>query len=110
MCPDPGRWLTEDRVADLELRHRRTDRLDVTGELDPEALPSRPAGPGDHPPQDRIGAADVGVGLRHRARPDADEDLVVLRDRSLDLLDPEHVGRPVTVLNDGLHGFILVAC
>ena len=107
MGAEPRRRMTEHRIPDLELGDIRADGFYVTGELDTERSPSRPAEPGHQSPQEGICGANVRVGLRNRARSDPDEHLVVLRYRPVDFLDPEHLGGPVPVLNDGFHPFTM---
>ena len=95
--------MPKHRVAHLELRYLRTHGFHIARELDPERPPSRPADPGDQPPQEGIGCAKVHVALRDGARADPDEDLIVLRHRPFDLLDPEHLRRAVPILDHGFH-------
>jgi hypothetical protein len=45
----------------------------------------------------------VPIALRDRARADADEDLVVLGHGPLDLVDSEHLRRPIAILDNGFH-------
>ena len=101
MGPEPAG--SEDLVADAERSNRGADGLDLAGEVDPERSPSRPTKSGDQPPEDRTGGAGVRVGLADGRGTDPDQDLVVFRNGPLDLLDPEHIRRPVAVLDDGFH-------
>ena len=93
----------EDLVADRELGHGRADRLDLAGELHPGDPPPR-AGAARRRArhEERLGAAEAAVGAVDRRRVDPDEDLVVLGNGPLDLLEPQHLGRPVPVADDRL--------
>ena len=95
----------EDLVADLELGHGRTDRLDLSGELAAEDRPLRPHETGDEAADELLGAAKPGVRPSDGRRVDPDEDLVVLGHRPLDLLEPQNLGRPVPVVDDCSHAF-----
>jgi hypothetical protein len=103
MSAEEGRRVAEHLVAHLELAHSRADGFDLAGQLDAERSRPRPAHPEDETPQEQIGPTSVGIGLRDRAGSDPDEDLVVLRDGPFDLFDPEHLRRPIPVLDNGFH-------
>ncbi len=103
MGTEVRRRATEDRIADMESGRRRTDRLHFAGQVDPERAPLRPPKPADEPPEERMGTPNVRVGLRYGAGADPDEDLVGLGHGLVDVLDPEHIGRPIAVLDDCLH-------
>ena len=94
---------SEHSVADLELPHRRPERLDLTRELVPENLPLRPPKARQEPADERLAGPKVGVGAGYPRRADPDEDLVGRLDRLGDVLDPQHVRGPIPVVDGGLH-------
>ena len=81
------------------------DGLDLSGELQAEDSGLRSPEPEHEAPDERLRGAHVEVGPRDRRRPDPDENFVVLGYRLLDLLEVQHLGRPVTVAHNGLHSF-----
>ena len=98
-----ARAVPEHRVADLERRTAGPTASTSPASSTPSVRQPRPSEPADEPTHDRsAGRAWVSDWVTV-ARADPDEDLVVLRDRLLDLLDPEDLRRPVPVLDDGSH-------
>ena len=93
-----------------ELTRACADGFDLAAQLDAERSRPRTAEPEDETPQEQIGPTNVGIGLRDRAGSDPDEDLVVLRDGSLDLFDPEDLRRPIAVLDHGFHACTVPPC
>ena len=98
---------SEHSVADLELGHRRADRLNLTRELVPEDLPLRSQEPRLEPADERLAGAKVGVGAGYPRRADPDEDLVGRRDRLGDVLDPQHVRGSIPIVDDGPHRTVI---
>ena len=90
-------------VADRELLHGRADCHDLARELAAGNAVLRPPEAFEEAPEKRLGPAPVAVGPVHRPCVHTDQNLVVSGGGALDLLDPEHVGRPVPVLDDGPH-------
>ena len=95
--------VREDRVARLEAGHARPDRLDDAGDVDPDAMVPRRAEPDEQPGERGSRAEAVEVGPVHGRRTDADEDLVVVRDRNRDVPELHDVERSVALLNGSLH-------
>jgi hypothetical protein len=93
----------EHAVADLELRHRCADFRDLAGELAARNPAVRPPEALEEAGDKRRAGTSVSVGAIDRARVDLDEQLSFLRDGTLDLLDPEDVGRAVAIGDDGFH-------
>src|SRR5262249_10909890 len=69
-------------------------------EVDTEDAAARPPEPEHEPPQRRVRVAHVDIGLAHRDGPDPDQDLASARRRLGPVLDPQHVRRPVSILDD----------
>src|SRR5207237_9754625 len=65
------------------------------------------AGDAAREPASALGLARRAVRTRDRSCTNADEEFVVLGNGPLDLLDVEHLGRSVSVVDDGLHRLIL---
>ncbi len=95
----------EDVVADLELGDGGADGLDLAGELDAEDPVLRPAKAGEEAGEERLRAAPAAVRPVDRGGVDLDEDLVVFRDRPLDLFEPQYLRRPVPVVDNRSHAF-----
>ena len=98
--------LAEHLVADLPPGDPGPEGLDGPGEVaaaDPLARPGSLEGAGVHQPGDPLAAHGVPVGGVHRGRGDPHEHLTGCGLRWVDVLDPEHVGRPVDVLHQCLH-------
>ena len=99
----------ENLVADLELGDTGPDVLDDAGEVDTPSSPPRAAPSTDEPPEERVRAPDVRVGLADRGCPHPNEHLAITRHRPLDLLDVQDLGRPVSILHDGSHHALSVS-
>ncbi len=93
----------EDVVADRELRHRAADCDDDACELHAGCPVPRPQHAGEEAREERLGGAEPAIRAIDRRGADLDEDFVVFRDRSLDLLDPQDLGRSVAVEHDCSH-------
>ncbi len=79
-----GHDVRVDPVALLPALHPAPDRLDLTGDLDPERVRELDREAGD-------AFADVDVEVVQRGRPDPDRNLPGPRDRVVDLLEPQDV-------------------
>ena len=95
----------EHPVSHCELRDCVTHRLDHAGELEAQDPPSGSSQPEHEPPEERARTAHVAVRLRDRRGVDANENLVVLGSRSLDLLESQDGRRPVPVVDNRSHDF-----
>src|SRR5262249_2394014 len=93
----------EDLVADGELGDGRADRLDRAGELHAEDPLPRPADADEVADAERRRLQPAAVGAGDRRGADADEQIVLLRHRPVDLLEPLHLRRAVPVVDDRLH-------
>ena len=93
----------EDAVADSELRHTRSDLLDLARELDPDPTPLRAQEAGEQAPDEVLGAAEAAITARHRRGADADEHLIRGRNGFHDVLEAKDVRRPVPLERHGLH-------
>ncbi len=94
----------EHPVADVEAGHLGAALDDDAGELgaeDPVLGAAEPAEEADEP---RAGEPEPAVGPIHRGRVDLDEHLVGRRNRAGDLVDPQHVGVAVPIVDRGAHG------
>src|SRR5262245_65696534 len=85
----------EDTTSGGAGRPGRADLLDDPRELEAQDPPPGPSQAEHEAPEERARSAHVAIRLRHGARMDAHEDLVVRRNRALDVLDPQHLRWPV---------------
>ncbi len=99
VCSGPH---AEDTVADGELTHVHPGLLDLTREFEAENPLLGPAQARHEATDEELGAPEPRVGSRDGGRVDLDQHLVVRRDGPLDLLEVQHLGRPVPVVNDRL--------
>ena len=95
----------EHLITDLKLCNRRADLLDDAGEL--RAVRRRPRATNaredaGEPVLDTAHAHRLAAG--HGGRDHPHEHLVLRRRRPLDLLHAQHVGRPVSIVDDCPHG------
>jgi hypothetical protein len=104
MRTTPAVVVAEHPVAGPERRHLAADRDDLVGELAPEDRDPRPGEPREEPNDEGLGRTEPAVSAIDRGRMDPHEQLVVLRNRPIDLSDANHVRRPVPRANGGLHG------
>ena len=95
----------EHPVSHAELRDGGADGLHFAGELDAEDFRLRSPEPEHEAPEERLGGAHVEVGPRDRRGANPHEDFVVLWHRLLDLLDVQHLWRPVSVAHNRFHSF-----
>jgi hypothetical protein len=84
----------EDAVADGELGDGGACGLDLARELEADRAALRAEEPGEEAADEILGAAKPAIAPARRRRVHADEHLVVLRDRPLDLFEPQNLGRP----------------
>ena len=99
----PNPLHAEDPVADLELVDGCADRLDLTGELHARGSCRFGRRKPVKKRQMKGLAREVAVRPVDGRRVDPDEHLVVVRDGPLDVLEPQHLRRPVAVVDDGSH-------
>lgn len=93
----------EDPISDGEARHVLADFDDLAGEVLADPLFFRPPDPREDAGDVEARAAPTGVPAADRRGVDADEHLVVLRRRPLDLDQLQHLGRAVPLVDDGSH-------
>ncbi len=95
--------LAEDLVAGLELRHVLADGLDSAGQVDAPDRVLRPSTTFAHP--DQVGQAPHHAPVEgvDRSRLHANEHVVVVDHRLVDLAELELVGGAVLLLDDRLH-------
>ena len=100
----------EHLVARTKPRHAFANRLDDPGQLHPadHRLPG-PEQPDDESRDKWRRRSQSPVRGAHRRRANADENLVVLRRRLVDVGDPDNLRRPVAAVNGGSHGFTFAA-
>jgi hypothetical protein len=98
---------TEDAVADPELGYHRAHLGHLTGELAARDLALGPSQPVEETGDERLAGAVVGVGAVDCARANPDQQLVIRRNGTLDLLDSQDLGRPVPIADHGLDAPIL---
>jgi hypothetical protein len=96
----------EHLVAGAEHGDFFADGLDLAGDvLSSDPLLGFPQ-PGDEADRVRRAGHDVPVADECARRDDTDEDLSATRDRRLDVLQPQYIGRAVLVLDDRLHAVV----
>jgi hypothetical protein len=100
---EPPRVDAEYLVAAGELGDGRADRLDRAGQLGPEDSPPRSRETTDQTAYERLTRPEPAIGPVDGRRVDPDQDLVRLRRGPGYLFQPQHVGRPVRVVDDSFH-------
>jgi hypothetical protein len=81
----------EDLVADGELGDGRSDGLDLAGELHPDDPLPRPEEAREAADEERLRGAQAAVGPGDGRGVHPDDELVVLRDRRVDVFDAKDV-------------------
>ena len=99
------RMDSEHLVPGRELRDRRPDRLDLTGELGAEDRLRGVAQAAEGPDDIRLTGAEPAVGPVDRGGVDLDEDLVVRRHRLRHISELQHLGGPIPRVDHRAHRF-----
>ena len=103
-CPDAEReHVPEHAITGLEAGHVPPHGLDRPGHVESDALLPRGARTHEQPGECPAGVQPVEIGPVDCRGLDADEDLVGLRGRRVDVADLDDLGRPVAVAHGRLH-------
>jgi hypothetical protein len=105
VCAERPRVEAEDLVSDREPGDRCAGCFDRARQFAAEDPPLGPPHSREEPPQERVGRTAVAICPVDRRGVDPDQDLIVLGYGPLYILESQDIGRPVPVVNGGLHSF-----